>query len=166
MAIGGIHTTTSWNDLIKQVKKEFDLWGIQADLPYKGDSERAQKVTIYYTKNGKTSPLECSEFSDAYNGPECNLCALREVIRALRLMDQRGIGHIMAEAAQNLLALGEGIQSTDPHYLLNVRPEAPKTVKEHAYHWALKEYHPDTPDTGDREKFDRVREAGEILKLH
>lgn len=164
MSIGHLNTTSSWDKLLNEVKHEFDLWGIRADLPYKGDSVRAKEVTIYYTKNGQTHPLTCKEFSSYSNGAERNLCALREVVRSLRLMDQRGIGHVMAQAAKNLLALPEGLQPDDPHYILGIRPEMPDELKSHCYREAVKYYHPDK-QTGNREMLEKVMAAGKALEL-
>ena len=99
------------------------------------------------------------------NAPERNLCAIREVVRSLRLADQRGIGLVMAQAAKSLLALPEPVEPGDPDYVLGVRKETPSAVKKAAYRELVKMYHPDTPVTGNRERYDRIRAAAEALGL-
>lgn len=166
MSVGHLTTNKSWTQLRKEVEHEAHLWGIdRIELPYKDDSVRRGEVIVKVHRDGVTIPLSCSAFSDhAMDGAERNLCAIREVLRSLRLADQRGIGLVMAQAARDLLALPEGLKPDDPNYILGVRPEMPQSVKKAAYYELVKLYHPDRPE-GSREKFELVREAAQKLGL-
>lgn len=165
MTTGHLNTTKTWATLRKEVEHELHLWGLHNyELPYKDDSARRGEVVVTIHRNGDTVPIKCSRFSDGYNGPERNLCAIREGIRSLRLLEQRGLWEMAAEVARNLKMLPEGLPPDDPHYVLGIRPEMPQTVKLKVYRELLIEYDPAKP-TGSREKFDAVREAATKLGL-
>lgn len=167
MSLGHLTTTKNWGQLRQEVQHEFALWNInQYKFPFKDDVvRRGGEVTVEIISDGAVFPLTCSAFNDYRDGPERNLCAIREVVRSLRLADQRGIGLVMAQAAKSLLALPEPVEPGDPDYVLGVRKETPSAVKKAAYRELVKMYHPDTPVTGNRERYDRIRAAAEALGL-
>jgi hypothetical protein len=166
MTLGLLTTNKTWSQLRREVEAELRRWGItEYRIPYKDDAERRGQVTIEVVMEGHILPLTCGRFAEYRDAPERNLCALREVIRSLRLADQRGIGLVMAQAARDLLALPEPVTADDPHVVLAIRPEMPERVKRATYRELVKLYHPDNPDTGDREKWEKVRQAGWELGL-
>ena len=167
MSAGHLTTTKSWGELRKEVERELALWGVESwECPFKDDVvRRGGEVTVRIVKDGQVIPLTCAAFNAYRDGPERNLCAIREVVRSLRLADQRGIGLVMAQAAQSLLMLQGGLPLDDPHYVLGVRPETPLEIKAASYRALVKLYHPDVPGTGDRQKFEAIRAAAEKLGI-
>lgn len=156
---GGLTTKKGWRQIGSELAEEFRKWGIdEYHLPYKADSERLGSVTVTVVISGQERRLTCSRFTDG-NWPERNFHAILLAVRSSRLMDQRGIGSLLVEAAQ-LKALPD---PSDPHFVLSVHPSADVETVRAAYRRKIVEAHPD--QGGTREGLDRVMEAGRRLGL-
>jgi len=83
MSVGHLSTTKTWGELRKEVTHELELWGITGyEFPFKDDVvRRGGEVTVRIVRGGDVFPLTCGAFSDYRDGPERNLCAIREVVR-------------------------------------------------------------------------------------
>ena len=163
MTLGSLQTNKSWNVLIGEVKLELDRWGIFENfmMPTKKDSLNTGKVAILVKPKGaEWDEVSCDRFGRELNGPERNLCALREAVRAYRLADNRGIGSVFAQMAK-LVALPD---PNDPWRLLGITQSDSQERKLEAYRAALKRTHPDTPG-GDPDTFMRVKAAGVKIGL-
>ena len=161
MVLGSMRTTKGWNELRSEVEDQFNKWGFTDVLfPTKRDSLNAGDVTVLVRKRGDDwHELKCGAFTGP-DGPEKNLCAIREAVRGFRLADQRGIGSLFADMSK-LLALPEPPAEGDPYSVLGVRKtDSPERVGA-AYRARVKETHPD--QGGDPEEFMRVQEAGRAL---
>ena len=131
-------------------------------LPTKEASVRDGAVTLKLAKRGVWIDVTCGLFSSRRNGPECNLCAIKEAVRSARLADQRGIGPIFAELGK-LLALPQGDSAgSGPHQILGVEFGAEMARLKAAYRSRIKETHPDVPG-GNREEFESVQAAAREL---
>lgn len=163
MKLGSLQTNKSWDELLREVKLELSRWNIFEGviLPTKKDSLNSGKVSILVKPQGaEWDEIGCDRFSASYNGPEHNLCALREAIRAYRLADARGIGSVFAQMGK-LLALGDPY---DPQHILGIVPGMSADQMKDIYRAALKRTHPDTAG-GNTEAFMRVKAAGEKMGL-
>jgi len=161
MALGSLNTNKTWAILLSEVKDELRKWGIHDYvLPIWDESRKSGKVTLEMAKNGKWTPITCGVFTGASNGPQRNLCAIKEALRSNRLADQRGIGAVNAQVAQ-LLALPD---PGDPYAVLGVRRDSTPEEIKLAYQGAVKRWHPDQPE-GNPEMFRRVHDAGEKLGI-
>lgn len=107
MVLGNLNTTKTWVDLLAEVADELRKWGIRDYIPptLQG-SRRDGCVTLQLAREGVWFTISCSAFGRYPNGPERNLCAIREALRSVRLAEQRGIGQVFHQAAQ-ILALPE-----------------------------------------------------------
>jgi len=163
MILGSIQTNKSWDVLLKEVKQELNKWGIFESLilPTKKDSLNTGRVAILVKPAcAEWDEISCDRFGGDYQGPERNLCALREAIRAYRLADSRGIGSVFVQMAK-LLALPD---ANDPAHLLGIRLSDSPERKQALYRDALKRSHPDTPG-GNADTFMRVKSMGAKLGL-
>ena len=105
MSVGHLHTTKGWGETINELRHEFLLWDIHDyELPYADDSRRRGYVELSFTVNGQRRPVRC----DTFETVEQNLRAIFFAVRDMRLMDQRGISHVMAQVATAFLGPGEG----------------------------------------------------------
>ena len=157
MPLGYLTTNKSWSELHSEVKAEFERWGFEDVIyPTKRDSLNGGKVEVLVKPpNGEWEPIGCGAFQGA-NGPERNLCAVREAVRAMSLADQRGIGTVLMQAAKLLMLPGG-----DDYSVLGLTSSATQTDLRRAYLQRVKETHPD--QGGDREEFLRVQRAGQNL---
>ena len=145
-----------------EVRTEFDKWGVEeVAYPTKKDALISGRVSVLVLgKNGEWQEIECGAF-DGKNGPERNLCAIREAVRGVRLADQRGIGQVLIGATQ-LLALPAAPRSDGaPMRCWGYAPTIPKETIRQAYRRRVKETHPD--QGGDPAEFIRVQAAGREL---
>ena len=158
MTLGRLQTNKSWGELLTEVKAEFTRWGFEDVIyPTKRDSLNSGQVEVLVRPLvGEWQPITCGAF-DGHNGPERNLCAIREAVRAMRLADQRGIAAVLVQAS-SLLALPEG---GDRYSVLGVGRNATLDDIRRAYRQKLRETHPD--HGGSSEMFMRVQEAGKAL---
>ena len=58
----------------------------------------------------------------------------------------------------------EVIDTSDPYYILGVRPDAPMWVIKAAYRALCRSYHPDTSSVSNTEKFQAVQEAYRFIE--
>ena len=161
MALGSLNTTKGWAELLAEVRTEFEKWGVEeVNYPTKKDALVSGRVTVLVkSRNGDWQEIECGAF-DGRNGPERNLCAIREAVRGVRLADQRGIGQVLIGVTQ-LLALPAAQEVTSAHAVLGVRPDDTQGTIRQAYRRRVKETHPD--QGGDANDFARVQAAGREL---
>ena len=145
MALGSLRTNKGWAELLREVREEFRKWGIGQ--------------VIYPAKNGEWMDIKCGAFGGT-DGPERNLCAVREAVRGFRLADQRGIGSVFMDVSK-LLALPEPHTGGDPYSVLGVSRSAGKDQLRRAYREQVKQTHPD--QGGSQDEFIRVQEAGKAL---
>ena len=154
MKHGDLHTTKNWRQIQAELTDELRKWEIdQYLLPYKDDSVRRGLVTVTVFIEGDERRLTCDRFSDG-NWPERNYAAILLAVRSARLADQRGIGSLVAQAAQ-LKSLPD---PDDPYHILGVRPSAGIEEIRAAYKQRMLAAHPD--QGGSREGLERVMEAG------
>ena len=154
MKYGDLHTTKNWRQIQAELKDELRKWDIdQYLLPYKDDSVRRGSVTVTVIIEGDERRLTCDRFSDG-NWPERDYAAILLAVRSARLADQRGIGSLVAQAAQ-LKSLPD---PDDPYHILGVQPSAGIEEIRAAYKRHLLAAHPD--QGGSRESLERVMEAG------
>ena len=161
MALGSLNTTKGWQELLAEVRTEFDKWGVKdVAYPTKKDALISGRVSVLVLgKNGDWQEIECGAF-DGKNGPERNLCAIREAVRGVRLADQRGIGQVLIGATQ-LLSLPAASEAPSAHAVLGVRPNDTQETIRQAYRRRVKETHPD--QGGDPDDFLQVQAAGREL---
>ena len=162
MALGSITTTKGWAELLTELKDEFKKWGDkEVRYPTKKDALITGEVALLVkAKKGEWKDVRCGAFGSKSNGPECNLCAVKEAVRSMRLAEQRGIGAVLMDLGQ-FLALPSAEPRSDAHFVLGVRPSDSSDVVRRAYRERLKQAHPDTG--GDASEFMRVQEAGREL---
>ena len=161
MALGSLNTTKGWAELLAEVRTEFDKWGVKdVAYPTKKDALISGRVSVLVLgKNGDWQEIECGAF-DGKNGPERNLCAIREAVRGVRLADQRGIGQVLVGVTQ-LLSLPAAPEATGAHAVLGVSPTDTQETIRQAYRRRVKETHPD--QGGDPAEFLQVQAAGREL---
>lgn len=158
MVLGSLNTNQSWSELLLILRDELRKWDVQDYiLPTLKEARAAGWVELSFARHGVWTPIRCGEFSNHTNGPERNLCAIKEAVRAIRLADQRGISDIFVQAAK-ALALPD---PNDPYRVLGISNHANAAQGREAYREALKRTHPD--HGGNSEAFQRVRQAGEKL---
>ena len=133
-------------------------WGIKDWLPPTfQDSFDKRRVQFRYAVQGRWVELN----SHRFRTPEQNLAAICEALDAVRKAQQRGLGELLAVAAQ-VYALPEG----DPAALLSVIGATPVMGTEEriaAFREKLKQTHPD--HGGNSTEFRKVLAAGEALGL-
>ena len=158
MTLGSLNTKRTWTELLGDLRVELDKWNItDYVLPTYKVSKATGVVELSFARRGLWTPIRCGVFGSDYKGPERNLCAIKEAVRAIRLADQRGIADIFVQAAK-ALALPD---PNDPYTILGVSREANADVARSAYLEGLKKNHPD--HGGNVDAFQRVRAAGEKL---
>jgi len=160
MGVGDLHTKTTWNKSLRDLDNEMRLWGIADYIPpnLKAATDD-QKVLVRFFHNGQWSPIECSIGPTRYAryNPATSLRAIVLAIAAVRKMDQRGIGSVIAQVAVHL-ALPD---PTDPYAVLGVTRSSTKEEIRSAYVQKAKANH---PDTGGREAdFRRINDAAREL---
>ena len=161
MVLGSLRTNKGWGELKEEVQAEFDRWGFhEVVFPTKKDALNSGAVTVLVkTKSGDWTDLKCAAFKGS-DGPERNLCAVREAVRGFRLADQRGIAALFADMTK-LLALPSPEDDGDPYSALGVSGSAGKDQLRRAYRERVKQSHPD--HGGSQDEFIRVQEAGKAL---
>ena len=161
MAIGSLRTNKGWAELLREVREEFRKWGIgQVVYPTKKDGMIAGEVALLVqAKNGEWMDIKCGAFAGT-DGPERNMCAVREAVRGFRLADQRGIGSVFMDVSR-LLALPSPEAATDPYSVLGVSRSTGRDELLRAYRERVKRAHPD--HGGSQDEFIRVQEAGKAL---
>jgi len=157
--LGGLNTNKSWDVLLKELQDELRKWGVTDYLlPYKGDSQRLGKVNLTLKVGEREKTVSCAKFTGQVHAMERNLSAIVQTVRATRLADQRGIGSLLADVAELLLALPE----YDPYRVLGVpKGSSPEEIRK-AYHRQMNLYHPDKMQ-GSRLMYDVIKRAAEDL---
>lgn len=155
---GHLSTKKSWTRLLQDLQATMRKWGIKDWLPPTfQDSLDKRRVQVRYAVQGKWVELN----SHRFRTPEQNLAAICEALDSVRKAQQRGLGELLAVAAQ-VYALPAG----DPAALLTVIGATPAMTSEErltAFREAQKRTHPD--HGGDSLQFRKVMAAGEALGL-
>ena len=151
---GNLTTSKGWNESLADLRDELRKWDIEDYiLPTKAESQKAGKVRVPFALKGTWANPECSRF----DSPEQNLRAIVQAVRSARLMDQRGLGDLLAETVRPL-----ALNPADGSWaVLGLRPDAEFSANHRAYRQLLKTHHPDAG--GDPERFQEIRKAGEAL---
>ena len=160
--IGNLHTNSTWAETIEDLREEFRKWGIR-DVQYPIFKDSREKVTLKFVPKGRQEwqAIECGKWPGQ---PERNVRAIFMAVQNTRLMDQRGIGAVLAQAVAHL-ALPSPKNYRSPQEILGLTPGmTPKQQVDRARQ-ALAEAHPDTKDTGNHDKFIVVKQAAEKLGL-
>jgi hypothetical protein len=147
-----IRTNKTWSETINELDDQLQLWGVtQWEVNYPSgarstaweQSEAARTVVLTYVKNGRSVTLTMREQFRAVD----NLRVLYLAIEAMRLNERRGITDVIKTA---YLQLDGPAQSTDPHELLEIRPDASVEVAEAAYKAKMRYVHPDAGGSQER----------------
>ena len=158
--LGSLQTTKTWNESLADLAEEFRKWGVEDYImPTKAVSERDRKVTVAFALNGTWVNPECQRWQkiDANNWLERNLRAIVMAVTSARLMDQRGLGALLAETTRPL-ALNAG---DDPYVILGFSRDQPANANRAAFRRIVQRHHPDVG--GDPDRFKAILDAGEKL---
>lgn len=133
--------------------------------PYANASPDDPGAVVRWSMDGEQYAAAC----DAYSRLRDNVRSLFMYIREKRKMEQRPVVTGESEFANARLPPADEeaeaiVSRQPPHELLEVTPDASTEVIEAAARQKMKEYHPDpNGGKGDREMFQRVREARDEL---
>lgn len=118
-------------------------------------------AAVYFKLKGRTVSLAC----DKWNRVECNVWAIAKHIESLRGQDRWGVGSI-EQAFRGYMALPAVGQSSGdrPWEVLGVPLNASEEQMLAAYRILAKKLHPDNPETGNVERFNRLKAAYDLMK--
>lgn len=177
MAAGQMFTKRTWIQISEQLRDEFRKWKVEEfRIPPVKEVDRLGAVEVQFVPPGQErwEKVKCDEWGPhnlghgyTPNWKEYNLLAIVQAIEATRLMDQRGIAGVLAQAVA-YKALPSGIQlperRRDPYEVLGVRADSPKEVIKGAYRALAKLYHPESGgEQANAEKLKEVIAAAEQL---
>jgi hypothetical protein len=133
-------------------------------LPYSTDFNKAMPqpgVAVYFKRKGKDLCFAC----DCWAHVQDNMHAISLTIAALRGIARWGTGDMMEAAFTGFQALpAPGESSGDnPWRVLGVAINATEEQVKEAYRILAKKLHPDNPHTGNRENFDRLQKAYNLI---
>lgn len=158
MTTGRVTTKKGWDEIIRELQAELRMWRVtNYTLPYRGDSERRGEVVFTFKKGDNERTIRLGKFTREVNGMAKNLYAIKEAVKAVRLMDQRGLGDVLLDVAQ-VLALPE----YDPYRVLGVDSTASWEEIRRAYRHQISQYHPDKMN-GARHMYDIIERAAKDL---
>lgn len=130
-------------------------------LPYSNLSTPADSgAAVYFKLNKREVSLACGKWRRV----ECNIVAIARHIEALRGQERWGVGSI-EQAFRGYMALaGIGQSSNEnPWATLGVPINAGQEAVKEAFRALAKKFHTDNPHTGDRDRFERLKHAYDML---
>ena len=130
-------------------------------LPYSNQTPPSDTgAAVYFKLNKREVSLAC----DKWRRVECNVLAIAKHIEALRGQERWGVGSV-EQAFRGYMALpGIGQSSNNnPWATLGVPINAGQEQIVEAYRALAKKFHPDNPQTGDADRFHRIKDAYDLL---
>lgn len=120
-------------------------------------------VAVYFKYKNKDVAMCCDKYRTVWE----NTYALACGIEALRGMDRWGVSDFIDRAFTGFTALPEqsSVRKRDWWEVLEVSQHANDDQIKTAFRRLSQLYHPDKPDTGNRDRFDEVLEAYEKTKF-
>lgn len=117
-------------------------------------------VAVFFKLKGKEVSLAC----DKWKHVECNIVAISKHIEALRGQQRWGVGDI-EQAFRGYTALPAPGQSggDNPWKVLGLAINATEDQLAAAYRALVKKFHPDNPATGNREEFEKIQNAYNLI---
>lgn len=162
-----LHTDKTWSETHRELADCFGRWGIrdwsaEPNVPLaRVNNMRLTKeeraVTVRWMPNGAANEVVLS--LDTQQTPAANLRAIFLCVDGMRLMDVRGVGHLMQSAYVQLAA---PVRERDPYEVLGLRPGASSAEIEAMYRVKAKALHPDAPG-GSEEAMKVLNAARERL---
>lgn len=162
MKYGELRTDKTWEETMLDLGNEFRKWEVKRwDKPsWKAAMASNGVVTVRFeAPNGKGwQEMTVARWTE----PRINLRAIYMAVEAVRLMDQRGLGQVLAQASAHLaLPAPKGVRS--PEEILGINPKDGPKVRVDKARQRMLETHPDRG--GKVDDFKVVREAAEKLEL-
>lgn len=162
MKYGHLRTNKTWDETLLDIRDELGKWGIQKweEPSWRRANANGGKVTVRFeAPNGRGwQEVTCASWRE----PRINLRAIYMAVEAVRLMDQRGIGQVLAQVSAHLaLPPPKGVKS--PQEILGIQPGMTAKQQVDLARQRMISAHPD--HGGTAEQFRQVREAAEKLGL-
>ncbi|MDB6020791.1 MAG: hypothetical protein JWQ04_648 [Pedosphaera sp.] len=127
--------------------------------PRGGQAQPKDKgAAVYFSFKKRPTVLAC----DRWDKVEHNLWAIAKHVEALRGQDRWGVGSL-EQAFAGYLAIPAKTGGDDPWAILGLPVNFTEESLKEAYRLLAKKFHPDNPDTGDAERFARIRSAYDML---
>jgi len=129
--------------------------------PYSHQPQPADTgAAVYFKLNKRDVSLAC----DKWNRAECNVLAIAKHIEALRGQERWGVGSIEQAFRGYMQLPGIGQTSnTNPWATLGIAINSSADQARDAYRTLSKKFHPDNPQTGDADRFHRIKEAYDLV---
>lgn len=117
-------------------------------------------AAVFFRLNRREVSLAC----DKWIRVECNVWAISKHIEALRGQERWGVGSI-EQAFRGYTALPAVGQTggDNPWQILGLTINASEDQLLDAYRLLAKKFHPDNPETGDTDRFRRIKDAYDLL---
>ena len=162
--VADLNTNKSWRDTLADLVDEFRKWGVQDYvLPIIKESEITSEIKVAFVLRGEWTDLICARWRPGtHKWLERNIRAIYLAINNTRLMDQRGLGSLLAAAAAPL-ALPSGTR--EPLDVLGLRPGDYSSAElQTAFRARSKVVHPDMSN-GSRAAWDELISAAQALGI-
>jgi len=115
-------------------------------------------VAVYFTWKNNQYVLAC----DTYYTMAENLRAIEKSIEAIRGLERWGASDILARAFSGFKALNSAPVEA-PYTILDLSENCSRDEINSAYRKLAKKFHPDNRETGDQQKFIKIKEAYDQL---
>jgi len=131
--------------------------------PYKDRDPEDPGVVVYFDRDGQRFAVPC----DRWNNLRDNARAIAKYLDAKRAIERYGVATVETEMSTQALPSGDdeivvaGGETKETHEVLGIQEDAPEKVIEAAARARKAETHPDSG--GDRDEFERVKEAEEVM---
>lgn len=143
---------------------------ISSDVPVKQDGglyahgrtiDGDEGIAVYFTWKNEQYVFACDKYYKMYE----NLRAIGKSIEAIRGLDRWGASDMLSRAFNGFKALPESSLPIRQWYdILGVNQNSNYAAITSTYKSLIKKYHPDNPETGNRQKFDDVQSAYSYYK--
>lgn len=164
--VASLNTKKTWQESLADIADAFRKWGVQDYvLPQSMQSEQTGEVRVTFALHGQWTDLICARWRPGtFMWLERNIRAIYLAIDNTRLMDQRGLGSLLAAAAAPL-ALPSATR--EPLDVLGLNGDAVTYTigdLQTAFRNRIKIVHPDMPN-GSRAAYDELMTAAEALGI-
>lgn len=127
-------------------------------LPRSSQKAPADKGVAVYFKHGKNDQVIAC---DSFNNVSCNMWAVAKTIEAMRGIERWGCSELLNKAFEGFKALPDPNTKKPWYEVMQCDQDwSPKTVTKR-YRWMVIQFHPDNPETGDKERFLEIQGAYE-----
>lgn len=118
-------------------------------------------VAVYFTWKNDQYVLACDNYYKIHE----NLRAIQKTIEAIRGIERWGASDLLSRAFSGFKQLAESTIPFKAWYdVLGVNQNSNYNAITDSYRLLIKKYHPDNPETGDREMFDDIQSAYSYYK--